>query len=60
MSFYINRLIRNSNGLTTIRLISHNNDPNSQEQPMDEYSHGNASDIKSECNSAATDLRKME
>lgn len=53
------RLIRNSNGLTTIRLICHNTEQNQdQQQPMEEYSDDQ--DVKLENQSAATDLRKME
>jgi len=47
-------LIRNSNGLTTIRLICHNED--GQPTPMEDGYH--SGDSKSE--NGATDLRKIE
>lgn len=54
--WFIYRLIRNSNGLTTIRLIQ----PNSpQSQQMDEYPSHN-SEKSDRSSPMATDLRKMD
>lgn len=54
--WFIYRLIRNSNGLTTIRLIQ----PNSpQSQQMDEYPSHN-SEKSDRSSPMATDLRKLD